>query len=338
MSKIFLILATIIVIIIVIWSGEYIFELVYPFPKITYGVTFSPKFAQDLKLDWQQTFVQMLDGLKVKNIRLSAYWDVLEANKDKDDFSSVDFLIKEAAKRGAKVILVLGVRQPRWPECHIPAWAKGLSIRQKQVKTLEFIKKVVHRYRLDEVTKDNPIVAWQVENEPLLAVFGEGCDPYDKAFLRSEVELVRSLDKRPIIVSDSGELGFWATPMRLSDTFGTTLYRVVYNFILGYTHYPLLPYLYNLKSTIIHWVFAPQNSKTIIIELQSEPWSPTNDLAHIEVDKQTKLFSVEDFKNYINFAKKTGFDTDYLWGVEWWYWMRDHGHPEYLEYAKTLFR
>ncbi|MBI4039173.1 endo-1,4-beta-xylanase [Candidatus Daviesbacteria bacterium] len=331
MGKILLLILALILIVLI---GEWFFEKIYPYPeKITYGVTFSPKAAKDLKLDWQQIYLKILDELKVRNIRLPTYWDSLEETEGRVDFSQLDFLLEEAAKRGTGVILVLGGRQPRWPECHIPSWAKKLSISSRQTKTLEFIRKVVDRYKID----DNPIIAWQVENEPMLGVFGEGCDPPDKKFLKSEVMLLRSLDQRPVIVTDSGELGSWITPMELSDVFGTTLYRLVYNPVLGYTNYPLLPYFYNLKSGIVRKLFAPRNTKTIIIELQAEPWSPTNNLAVMPIETQIKLFSLDNFKSYISFAKKTGFDTVYLWGVEWWYWMAQNGHPQYLDFARLVF-
>ena len=164
----------------------------------------------------------------------------------------------------------------------------------------------------------------------MLAGFGV-CDIPDEKFLSYEVELVRSLSKKKVIVTDSGELGFWITPMRLSDIFGTTLYRKVYNKFLGYTSYPVLPYLYNVKSMLAG------GKKTIIAELQAEPWSPDNSLALTDVEKQTEIFSVNDFKDNVSYAKDTGFEEDYLWGVEWWYFMAQNGYPEYLDYAKTLF-
>ena len=319
---------------VVVFLGQVIFQGFYPFPaKITYGVTFSPKFAQSLGLDWQQFYLKTLDELKVRYIRVPTYWDEIEANNMQYDFSQIDFMLNEAKKRNAKAILTLGVRQPRWPECHIPSWARNLSLKERQKKILEFIGRVVERYK-----HHTAILAWQVENEPLLSSFGEGCDPPDKDFLKSEVELVRKLNGKPIIVTDSGELGFWITSMKLSDIFGTTLYRKVYDKTFGYVNYPLLPYFYNLKSTIIRALFAKNNQKTIISELQSEPWSPKNALAKMPLPKQLSLFSISDFKEYIKYAKQTGFDSAYLWGVEWWYWMSENGHREYLEYAKTLFR
>jgi hypothetical protein len=44
------------------------------------------------------------------------------------------------------------------------------------------------------------------------------------------------------------------------------------------------------------------------------------------------------FKENIDFAKKTGLDTIYLWGVEWWYWLKEKGNESILDEAKTLFQ
>lgn len=311
--------------------GNVIFESTYSYPaKIIYGVTFAPKYASFLKLDWKKVYIQMLDD-GILNLRLPGYWDVLEKDKDKYDFSETDFLFNEAEKRKAKVILSLGEKQPRWPECQIPNWAKGLKLEDRRQRILEFISKVVERYK-----NSSSLVAWQVENEPFLPFFGENCDSVDKKSLKAEVDLVRSLSNKKVIVSDSGELGSWIVPMQLSDIFGTTLYRDVYNPVMGYFSYPLLPYLYNLKSQLVR-MLAPANQKTVIIELQSEPWLSNGDSVQ-NVDEQLKRFPLKKMKSYIDYAKKTGFDEMYLWGVEWWYLMEKEGHPEYLNYAKTLFR
>lgn len=321
-------------VIMIILLGEEVFERVYKYPeKIEYGVSFSPSFAQYLNLDWQKTYIEILDDLEVKNIRIPGYWSIIEKEQNKDDFSKLDFMVSEAEKRGVEAILVLGVRQPRWPECHIPAWAKSLSVGERQEKILQFINKVVQRYKLSQAVK-----FWQVENEPLLSSFGKGCDAPDKKFLISEVDLVKSMDTRPIIVTDSGELGFWVTAMRLSDIFGTTLYRTVYNPIFGYSRYPILPYLYNIKSSLVKKLTSSASKRTIIIELQSEPWFINGELLSMSISEQLKLFPVHKLKDNVDFAQKTGFDEMYLWGVEWWYFMAQNGHPEYLQYAKTLFR
>lgn len=319
-------------ILVIIVLGSVIFEAIYPFPlQIKYGVTFSPGYAQFLKLDWKETYIKMLDELKIRNIRLTGYWDVIEKNEGQYDFSKTDYLLDEAGKRSAQVILVLGERQPRWPECQIPVWAKQLKLEDRRQRVLKFIQKTVERYN------NNPAIwAWQVENEPFLSYFGEGCDLGDKKFLQKEVDLVKSFSKKTIIVSDSGELGAWILPMQASDIFGTTLYRTVYNPVMGYFSYPVLPYLYNIKSQIVR-IFAPHNKKTIIIELQAEPWLADSKYQGKALE-QAKLFPLDKFKSYTKYAQKTGFDEMYLWGVEWWFWMGENGYPEYLDYAKSLFR
>lgn len=319
--------------VLTIFLGSPLFETVYPYsPHVQYGVTFSPQYAKYLKLDYQKTYIKVLDELKVRNLRIPTYWRILEPEPGKYDFSQTDFMLDEASKRGAKVILVLGIKQPRWPECYIPAWAKSLSVSDRRQKALEFIGETAKRY------KDNlSVSAWQVENEPFLSFFGEGCDPTDINFLGKEINLVKSMSDKPIILSDSGELGSWVAPMQLSDIFGTTLYRETYNPILGYLSYPILPYLYYIKSEVIKKIFAPQNKKTIVVEMQAEPWFPDGDLT-IALPQQAKLLPVEKLKSYTEYAKKTGFDEVYFWGVEWWYFMQENGFPQYVDFAKTLFR
>lgn len=308
-----------------------VLEKNYPAKEVKFGVTFSPRYARYLKLDWKKTYLSLLSDLKVKDLRIPTYWDILQKEPDKYDFSETDFMLDEAQKRNAKVILVVGEKQPRWPECFVPAWAKKLSADKRYEKILEFTARVVERY------ENYPAVwAWQVENEPFLPWFGEGCDIMDKTFIKREISLVRSLSKKKVIMTDSGELGFWATPMSFSDIFGTTLYREVYDKWAGYVTYPLPPYFYSLKSDIIRKLFAPNNNKTIVIELQAEPWLA--DGVFTLAGEQAELFPVSKMANFIDYAKKTGFDDMYLWGVEWWYFMDKHGYPQYLEYAKTLFK
>lgn len=321
------------VFVILILSGSVIFEKFYKFPsQITYGVTFAPRYARYLKLDWQKTYINMLEEIQVKNLRIPSYWDVLEPIEGKFDFSETDFMLAEAQKRQANVILVLGMRQPRWPECQVPGWAKNLSTGERREKILTFISKVVERYKDNQAIK-----VWQVENEPFLPFFGEGCDKADSQFLKKEVNLVRSQSNKKIMVTDSGELGTWIIPMQVSDIFGTTLYRDVYNSWFGYFTYPVLPYFYNMHSLLVRKIYAPNNQKTVIAELQAEPWLSNGNLSD-NFREQERLFPLKKLQSYVDYAQKTGFNEIYLWGVEWWYAMAQDGYPEYLNYAKNLFR
>ncbi len=295
------------------------------------GVTFSPKTAEYLSNDWKKVYKEVLDDLKVKNLRIPSYWDVLEPKEGEFDFSQTDYLISEAGKRGAKIILALGIKQPRWPECHIPDWAYELSAKERQQKALEIIKRIVERY------KKNPnILFWQVENEPLFW-FGDGCDNPDLEFLKSEVNLVRELDPgRDIIISDTGEWQLWTNTAKLSNVLGISLYRKVFNPIFGYMYYPLAPQFYSFKNNYIKPLFAPNNKKTIITELQAEPWLKGG-FKDTPAKIQTEFFSTDELAYNLSFAEQTGFKDIYFWGVEWWYYMKEKGYPGYWDFAKTIF-
>ncbi len=283
---------------------------------VTFGVSFSPRYAQELELDPRPTYQSILTDLGTKSVRLSAYWDEIELEQDKFNFQDLDWYVGEASKNQAKVILAIGHKLPRWPECRAPKW---LNDRKEQ--QLIMLEKVIEHF------ENNPSVsAWQVENEPLLN-FGL-CPKPDRQFLQKEVAFVRSKTKKPIIITDSGELRPWITPAKLSDSLGITLYRTVETPFFGTFQYPFPPWFYRLKSNLV-------SKKTIIVELQAEPWARES-LPKTSLEEQIKRFSPEQFRKNVEFARKTGFEEIYLWGVEWWYYMALNGYPQYLEFAKRL--
>lgn len=296
-----------------------------------FGVTFSQLAAADFGLDWKKVYSEILDDLKVRNLRLPAYWTEIEKNQGQYSFADLDWQVAEAEKRGAKIILAVGQRLPRWPECHIPEWVKNLPVSERQEKLLKVIGLIVNRYK-----PLSSIEYWQVENEPFLSAFGR-CPSLDKNLLDKELALVRSLDARPIIVTDSGELSIWLQAARRADIFGTTMYRTVWNPKLpgsGYLHYPLPPGFFHFKAN-----FAKLFSKIkdiIVVELQAEPWGMKTIREMLPEERDVSL-SIEQFKENIEYAREVGFREAYLWGAEWWYWEKLNGRPEFWNYAKTLF-
>ena len=298
--------------------------------EISWGVNFSQKHAQNLGLDWKETYSALLDDLKVKNIKLITHWDLIELNEGKYYFEDLDWQIKKAEEKDARLLLVIGMKTGRWPECHIPEWAKNLNKEEQQKEILEMIEEVVLRYR-DRAS----VGAWQVENEPFFP-FGE-CPWVDKNFLKKEIDLVKSLDSqsRPIVISDSGEGSLWVNAAKLGDIVGTTLYKKVWFRQLGnYIYYPFPPTFYWRKAQLIEKIF---NKKVVVIELQAEPWGPKL-LYESPLEEQEKTMNLERFKANIEFAKKTGLDEFYLWGGEWWYWLKEkQNKPEIWQEAKKLF-
>jgi len=310
--------------------GYFFVGVTKPAKEITWGVNFSQLHAQNLGLDWKETYLALLDDLKVKNIKLISQWDLIEQEKDKYNFEDLDWQVQKAEQTGAKILLVIGMKTPRWPECHIPDWAKNFSKEEQQKEILEIIEEIVSRYRF---TKS--IDMWQVENESFFP-FGE-CPWADKEFLKKEIALVKSLDlqKRPVLISDSGEGSFWIQSARLGDIVGTTMYKKVwFHQLKTYITYPFPSTFYNRKALYIDKIFG---KKVIVVELQAEPWGPKL-LYDLPLAEQQKTMNLEQFKYNIEFAEKTGLDTFYLWGGEWWYWMKvRQNQPEIWEEARRLF-
>lgn len=279
------------------------------------GVSFSKKRALELGLDWQANFTALLDDLQIRSYRLMSYWDEGEAVRGQFDFAALDWQMDEAAKRGATVSLSIGIRQPRWPECHEPGWAKSLSGNEWKQALYAYIETVVKRY------ENHPaLLSWQLENEGMNTWFGE-CDVPDRERLIEEFNLVKSISKKPIWMSLSDQHGL---PVNgpVPDRYGYSVYRTVYNDksgpFNGYLTYPTPIWYHNVREEIIK---ATKGRDVFIHELQLEPWGPrdTKDLSFAEQDKS---MSKEQIRESIFFARMIGVKDIYTWGSEWWYWRK----------------
>lgn len=303
---------------------------IYDHQELTYGVTFSPRVIRKMGLDWQKAFLAVLDDLEVKKLRLMAYWDEIEYKQGIYNFDDLDWQIKQANTRNVEIILAVGGKLPRWPECHFPKWVEQLEKEQREEKILAYIKLVVEKYKAN-----NSITAWQVENEPFLPHFGI-CPRLDKEFLDKEIALVRSIDNRPIIITDSGELSVWLPAYKRADIFGTTMYRDVYSHNLKrYIHYPIPPGFFRLKQNLMEFFAGSKN--TILIELQAEPWGP-EPYYTLTKKERNRTMNLEKFFEILEYSRQAGFKEFYLWGVEWWYWEREvGGDSELWETARELF-
>ncbi len=303
-----------------------------PVPEqIIYGMSFNTPYARELGLDWRETYDAILDDLQVRHLRLAAHWPMVEPVPNVYNFEELDYQVRRAEEVGATIIMSVGRRLPRWPECHVPSWTSNLSKEERQSVQLSYMEQVVTRYQ------DSPAIAmWQVENEPFLEVFAfEHCGELDEDFLDREIAFVRRLDPtRQILVTDSGNLGLWQGAYKRGDVFGTSVYVHFWNPELGQFRTVLPPWVYRVKDNLMGVIYG--DKPTMLIELSAEPWllEPVTD---VPLSVQFTRMNLEKFEDILKYAAGTRFDRQYLWGAEWWYWLSLQGHPEMWERGQRLF-
>ncbi len=283
-----------------------------PAEKINWGVNFSLKQTDFLGLDDRETYLALLDELKVKRIKISVHWDLLEKEKDEFDFSELDWQMREAEKRNIDVVLAIGMRTPRWPECHMPNWVRNMDKNEQQQNILKMMARIVNRY------KDSPsLVGWQVENESFLN-FG-ACPWSDSGFLKQEVSFIKKIDDRhPVILTESGELSLWLRSAAIGDVVGVTTYRKVWQDQLDfYFSYRLPAVFYYRRAEIARHIFKKD---VIGVELQAEPWEP-GQLIHVSMAREL-VCPLQNYAATFKSLQPLGFDAIFLWGVEYWYFRK----------------
>ncbi|OGH94934.1 MAG: hypothetical protein A2538_04560 [Candidatus Magasanikbacteria bacterium RIFOXYD2_FULL_41_14] len=290
------------------------------------GVSFDSGYAEYLGLDPKVVFDKIIKDWNFKYLRLSAHWDAVMPENGEYNFKELDYYFNLAEKNNVKVVLAVGQKTPRWPECHAPAWTKNLSDTYYFPVLNNYIKTVAEHFK-----NSSALEMMQVENEPFLA-FGEKCRPMTSERLDAEVAAARTGNK-PILVTDSGELSFWRKTAQAGDWFGTTLYRVVWNKYLGYFTYDWLPAnYYRLKL----WLNGRGNDNFMVAELQAEPWLPGTGVPDTTLVEQSKSMSVSRLQKNITYARSLGAKRAYLWGAEWWVWAQNQGAGDMSDYIKEL--
>lgn len=298
------------------------------------GVTYVADYANALGVDPKETYRALLDDLGVKHLRLVSYWNKIESSEGKYDFSELDWQFAEAEKSGAKISLAIGLRQPRWPECHMPTWAEELPAAQWQQKLDAFLATTVRRYKNSSALK-----SWQLENEYFLEVFGE-CPKPSRERLMREFQIVKKEDsKHSIILSRSDNKPALLLRSPQPDIVGASVYRRVWNETIykGYFNYPL-PSWYYAAVAGYQKIFTGKD--TVLHEMQMEPWPPHGKfVADVSREEQDKSMNANMFAARVDFAKNTGMRSIDLWGAEWWYYRKAVLKDDSLwQEAQQIFR
>lgn len=309
------------------------YYLAKPFPAkehTSWGVTFSTKMAENFSLDSKIALKEIVDELRPEVVRIATYWDEIQLSPTEYDFSKVDWQMDMLRDSHVPTILAYGRKTPRWPECHVPTWLKDKPTEEINTELVKYVAIVTERY------KDYSNLKYlQVENEPFL-IFGV-CPPPDANLVDRELEAVRQVGSGHLMLgTDGGEFGDWYRIAKRTDVFGTTLYRKVNTDLFGRITYPIVPEFYPLKADIVRFLTGKPDQKFIVVELGLEPWTKKQ-IYEISVEEQVALFPLEEFKENIEYARQTKFTEFYLWGVEWWYWLKTtKNFPDYWDIAKGV--
>lgn len=232
------------------------------------GATYSHRQIDRMKLSREETLRETVkQGFSV--VRLMTYWDEIELERDRYDFSIIEQQLQVCETEQQAVVLTVGIKMPRWPEFHWPAYLSKQDLEGTEVadRLLSFVTEAVKRLQHFSCIK-----YWQVENEPL-DPSGEDRQVVPLKLLQQEVAQVRSIDERPVILTA------WGNRLRqrnhvpaladLADAVGIDLYPRVYvtDLLSKPIHigpsdsFPRLKsYLANLEKPL--W----------IMEVQAEPW------------------------------------------------------------------
>ncbi|MEK7529788.1 MAG: hypothetical protein AAB570_02595 [Patescibacteria group bacterium] len=289
------------------------------------GATYSVDYAEYLGLDPIQTFEQIADDLALDFVRIPVYWNRIEKTNDVFDFVELDRLMAIAQAQNIPVVLAIGRKVPRWPECFLPDFAAALDENELADAQLQMMSTVVTRY------KDHPaLYRWQVENEPYFALFGE-CPKPDFNLIHREVILTRFEDQStPIQMTASGERSLYLRAASLADEVGISMYRTIHSDVFGQVTYPIPPWTYRVKERLV----AP--GRVYVSELQMEPWFGRS-VHTYTADEQLALFNADTFEAHMRYAEAVGLPTVSLWGVEWWYYLKEKGESSLWEAAKRLY-
>lgn len=295
------------------------------------GVTFIPDYAEYLGLDPNQALHAILTQLDISNIRLTSYWTDIEPTQGQYNFSELDQEFAMADAAHVKVYLSIGLRQPRWPECHMPTWTQNESENTWFPQLESYMTQVVNRY------KNNPEMGgYQLENEYFLKAFGT-CTNYSRQRLVDEYDMVKKLDpNHPIIVNRSNNAIGTPVGKPTPDLIGISIYKRVWDSYIThrYFEYPIPAWYYGFLAGVEKiW----DHRQTVNDELQAEPWPPTPMLQASEAE-QSKSMNATILKSRIAYGEATGIKTIDLWGVEWMYWQKTKfNNPSDWNVAKAAF-
>ncbi len=298
--------------------------------ELGFGVSFSPHYAESLGLDPRKTYRAILGEFDLSTVRLPVYWNEVEEEDNQFDFSNLEWYLREAKNRNLKVVLTVGYRNFRFPECYPPQWVKTLNDQEFEIALFDLLSTTVNHFAGSGFNQI--IEAWQVENEPFdLPIFRRWCRHFPSSLVARELEAVKAADphQRSVILTSGGEIFFrvlWEEAIKKADILGVSYYPrtvlpggfVVQTYRLG----PFSP-----RNIVRERQFAHNLGKGFwVVEMQAEPWGGKEETMSPKILRE----------NYELLLEFGGAERVYLWGAEWWYKKLGEGDLSMWNAAKRI--
>lgn len=295
------------------------------------GITFSHTHLQYLGIQTTNALSYAL-SMGFSHIRLGCYWNRIEKSKNTYDFGELERMLEKCEAAAQPIIMNVGMKSPRWPEFYLPSYLDNTDIESYETKerTLLFIEAIITKLK-----SYTCITHWQVENEPL-----DPSGPFNltihPSLLQQEVDVVRSLDKRPIIITLWGneleKRNFLPMVLPFSDVIGLDIYYKQYmRELFGKSLYSGPQTNDVFLSKLIKDCAKP----IIITELQGEPWEKDEQAC---LSEKQRSITPELLSKNIERASRLGAKEILLWGFEYWYYQMKQGNSEYIEIVKELLQ
>ena len=323
------------------------------------GVFYSYRNAQYWELDQKQSLDVLLSDFDFEWVTLPFFWNEMVDEHQNLKLETLNEQIETAKVHNLEVIITLGLKAPGYPEFFYPqkyadSIIKGSTITIGDPVSEEFLQilpKVVK-----DLSKNDNIKAWQIENEPLWT--SQNGLKISTDLIQKEIEIVRREDQknRPVLLNHP------ATPpwnndsqkvmglLKKGDYLGINVHTktrppvLVYFKLFGklisvpwpdfinipvYNLGPLSPNLQKLKTQA-----DKRELKTIITELQSEPYFTDNKKLQ---GRALFNFNPRDIETNVQLAKNAGIDQITLWGSSFWLYSKQNGNNEWVDSVKNSF-
>ncbi len=301
------------------------------------GATYSHREIRNMGLSHEKAWPEALDiGFAV--LRLAAYWDEIEPSEGEFNIDPLLAMLEDCNRRNQKVVMVVGMKAPRWPEYYVPKWLSIDSPEKAEKQVLNLIGRVVEALKGFEC-----IVAWQVENEPL---DGSGPNSWQipARLLAKEVTLVRKLDpERQIQLTVWGNSlsrnGYMPDLALMADVVGLDIY---YQTPVGVNKWlkkigwmkPSYAGPFDSQRHLRHMI-ALSTKPVWISELQVEAWEE-HDAGKWQ--ERPGSMSGQILQKNVEQARELGVEMILLWGIEYWYWQKERGRMELWETGRGLVK